>query len=190
MLNGTGNLVATALGLGAAELNPGQMALRAVFTVLVLLAFVRFGDKRLAGKGTVFDFVVAIMLGSVMSRAITGSSPLLGTWLAGLTLVAVHWLMSTLAYHIGWFGPLVKGSPVLLIEDGRVDRKGMRDGSVTLKDIAEAMRGNGHMPDPRQVRLSYLERDGSISLVPCPRAPRILDVAVVDGVQTVRIAVE
>ena len=48
----------------------------------------------------------------------------------------------------------------------------------------------GSDPDPALVQLACLERDGSISMVPRNEGPRILDVSVADGVQTVRIAVE
>src|SRR5215212_12078851 len=110
------------LGIGAEELTPGQMAVRAVLTFLITVAIVRLGNKRLFGKGTAFDLVVAIMIGSVMSRAITNASALLATWLAGLVLVGMHWLLATLSYHLNWFGPLVKGHPVLLVNDGEIQR--------------------------------------------------------------------
>ena len=165
------------------------MAVRAVLTFAVTVATVRLGDKRLFGKGTAFDLVVAIMIGSVMSRAITGSGSLLATWLAGLVLVAMHWLLALLAFR-GWFGPLVKGRPVLLIEDGQVQRDAMRESHVTEMDLEQALRAEGREPDPSTVRLAYLERDGSISVVPCKEGPRVLEVSVADGVQTVRIAVE
>src|SRR5215207_3310251 len=83
------SLAQSLLGIGAEELTPGQMALRAVLTFVLTVAIVRLGNKRLFGKGTAFDLVVAIMIGSVMSRAITNASALLATWLAGLVLVGM-----------------------------------------------------------------------------------------------------
>ena len=189
MLDESWELIQTLLGLDAESLNAGQMAARAVLTFVVTIAVVRLGDKRLFGKGTAFDIIVAIMIGSVMSRAITDSSPLFPTWIAGLVLVGMHRLLALLAYR-GWFGPLVKGNPVLLVKDGQVRREGMREANVTEKDLEQAMRTTGSEPDPSGVRLAYLERDGSISVVPRSREPRVLDIAVADGVQTVRIAVE
>jgi hypothetical protein len=49
------SLLHTVLGVGAQELNAGQMALRAVLTVVVALVIVRLGHKRLFGKGTAYD---------------------------------------------------------------------------------------------------------------------------------------
>jgi uncharacterized membrane protein YcaP (DUF421 family) len=190
MLDSMKSLAESLLGIGAAEISPGQMALRAVLTFVVTVAIIRLGNKRLFGKGTAFDLVVAIMIGSVMSRAITNASALLATWLAGLVLIAMHWLLATLSYHLDWFGPLIKGEPVLLIKDGQLQRDGMREGGVSRADLAQALRAKGSEPDPSRVRLAYLERDGSISVVPRDEGPRILEVSVADGVQTVRIAVE
>jgi uncharacterized membrane protein YcaP (DUF421 family) len=184
------NLAESLLGVAAEELSPGQMAVRAVLTFVITVAIVRLGNKRLFGKGTAFDLVVAIMIGSVMSRAITNASDLLATWLAGLVLIAMHWLLATLSYHLDWFGPLVKGHPVLLVNDGEIQRDGMQEGGVSRADLEQALRAQGSDPDPSRVRRAYLERDGSISVVPRNEGPRILDVSVADGVQTVRIAVE
>ncbi|TDC44109.1 YetF domain-containing protein [Micromonospora sp. KC213] len=184
------SLLESLLGIGAEELNPGQMALRAVSTFVVALAIVRLGHKRLFGKATAFDLIVAIIFGSVMSRAITNSLGLVAVWLAGFVLIMVHRLIATVSCHFDWFGPLVKGRPVLLVEDGHLNRAGMRKSHVSRLDLDEALRGTGSEADLSRVRLAYLERDGSISVVPRGEGPRVLDVAVDKGVQTVRIAVE
>lgn len=184
------SLLESLLGIGADELNAVQMALRALLTFAVTVAIVRFGNKRLFGKGTAFDLVVAIMVGSVMSRAITNAYGLFAIWLAGLVLILLHRLMATIAYHFHWFGPVVKGHPVLLVQDGQVDRDAMRKGHVSRLDIDQALREAGSEPDVSQVRLAYLERDGSISVVPSKGKARVLDVTVENDVQVVRIAIE
>ena len=179
------------LGLGrdAGDIGPGQMAIRAVVVYALTLAIVRLGSKRLLGKASAFDVILGIMIGSVMSRGINGSAGLLPTLAGGATLVALHWLFAVLAYHTSWFGNLVKGRPVLLVEDGRVREEGMRKTSLSEHDLQEALRLRGGAPDPSRVALAYLERDGTVSVVPKEDGPRILEVSVADGVQTIRIAV-
>ena len=184
------SLLRTLLGIGADELNAGQMALRAVLTFVVALVIVRLGHKRLFGKATAFDLVVAVMFGSIMSRAITNTLGLLAVWLAGLVVVLLHRLIATLAYHVHWLGPIVKGHPILLVEDGQVRRTATRKGHVSRHDIDQALRESGSEPDLSRVRLAYLERDGSISVVPRRDGPRVLEVSVENNVQTVRIALE
>jgi uncharacterized membrane protein YcaP (DUF421 family) len=156
----------------------------------VALAFVRIGDKRFLGKSTAFDVVIGIMLGSVMSRAINGSAPFLPTLLGGVVLIGVHWLLGVLAFHASWFGTLVKGSPVLLIKDGNIQQAEMRRAGLSEHDLQQALRLRSNQTDPTNVQLAYLERNGSISVIPRKHEPRVVDVSVEGGVQKVRIVLE
>jgi len=193
MIEGLSDMIQSLLGLGRSveEIGSGQMALRSVVVYVVTLAVVRLGSKRFLGKATAFDVIIGIMIGSVMSRGINGGAGLAPTLAAGSVLVALHWLFAVLSYHTGWFGTLVKGKPVKLIEDGRVRNEAMRGSSLSENDLNEALRLGGITPDPSRVRLAYLERNGSISVITRKPDPQILDVAVSeDGVQTVRIQLE
>lgn len=192
MLDSIGEVLRVLLGLGKniGSVNSGEMALRSILVYAAMLLIIRLGSKRFLGKGTVFDTILGIMIGSVMSRAINGSAPFVPTLVAGAVLVAMHWGLAVLAYHFDWFGPLVKGNSVLLVKDGVVQRQGMRKGSITPNDLAEAMRMRGRPPEVSTIEMAYLEREGTISVVPEQSGPRIVEVAVLDGVQTVRIALE
>jgi uncharacterized membrane protein YcaP (DUF421 family) len=162
-------------------------AIRAVLVYVFTLAAVRLASKRFLSKATAFDVIVAIMLGSIMSRAIDATNPLVPTLAAGVVLLGLHGLFAVLAYRTDWFGALVKGERVLLVRDGEVRQEGMRRGRITEADLAQAIRLETEQTDPAKVKLAYLERDGSISVIPRQREPRIVDVAVEEGVQTVRI---
>src|SRR5690606_24500762 len=102
----------------------------------------------------------AIMLGSVMSRAINGSAPFFPTVLSGMVFVGLHALFAILAFYTTWFGPLVKGNPVRLVENGNIQWQGMKEASFSLNDLNEALRMESTEPDPSKVRLAYLERNG------------------------------
>jgi uncharacterized membrane protein YcaP (DUF421 family) len=160
--------------------------LRALAVYLLALAAVRLGSKRFLSQASAFDVVVAIMLGSVMSRAVSGS-PFWPTVLSGVVLIAAHSLLAALAWRVDWLGPLVKGRPRLLVRDGRVDREAMRQAGVSEQDLEQAVRLQAGESDLARVRQARLERDGSISVVTAAREPAVLDVRVEDGVQTVRI---
>lgn len=163
------------------------MSLRAAIIYGFTLLVVRLGSKRFLGKATAFDVIMGIMIGSVMSRAINGSAGLLATAAAGGVLVGLHWLFGVLAYHTEWFGNVVKGSPVKVIEDGEIRQEAMRGSSLSQNDLEEALRLKGMQPDPSRVALAYLERDGSISVIPREQARRVVEIRVADGVQIARI---
>ena len=178
-------------GLGAYAENAGaiQIALRTILVYTSMLVIVRLGSKRFLSEATAFDVIVAIMLGSIMSRAVDGSSPFLPTLLIGAVLLGVHWLFALLSYHTEWFGNLVKGERVLLIKDGEVQRDGVRRGSITEADLEQALRIQTNQTDPAKIKRAYLERNGQISVVPEKQEPRVYTVSVENGVQTVRIEV-
>lgn len=189
MIQEVGDVLETLLGLGrdVGDVTAGQMALRAIVVYVATLAMVRLGSKRLMGKATAFDLILGIMIGSVMSRGINGSAGLFPTLAGGAVLVALHGLFAVLAFRTDWFGDFVKGRSVLLVEDGAVRPEAMRETSLSDRDLAEAMRLQGMHPDPARVDRAYLERDGTISIVPRDAGPRVVEVSVADGVQTVRI---
>jgi uncharacterized membrane protein YcaP (DUF421 family) len=182
----------TLLGLGrdVGDVSAFQMALRTIIIYVCSLAIIRIGSKRFLSQASAFDVIVGIMLGSVMSRAINGSAPFFPTVLGGAVLVGMHWLLAALAYHIKWFGPFVKGNPVLLIKDGHVQQQGMRQAGLSDHDLKQALRMQNNHTDPANIRLAYLERNGNISVIPFKAEPRVLHVSVADGVQTVRIELE
>src|SRR5918911_3547035 len=100
------SLVAAALGLGqeAKEMTVGQMALRAAVVYVVTVAVVRLAKKRFMGRATAFDVILGIMLGSIVSRAVTGNAPFFPALAAGAVLVAMHWLFSSIALRWHGFG--------------------------------------------------------------------------------------
>jgi uncharacterized membrane protein YcaP (DUF421 family) len=163
---------------------------RTLFVYGFALVLVRLGSKRFLSKASAFDFIVAIMLGSILSRALRPSADLGPNLLSAALLVAVHWILAALSSRLDWFGPLVKGKPTLLVRDGQTDRQAMRQSGVSEQDLEQAIRLQARRTDATQVRLATLERDGSISVIPAERPPAVLDVQVENGVQTVRIRLE
>lgn len=169
------------------ELTPLQTAARALLVYVAALLLVRLGEKRFLGKNTAFDVILGFMLGSVLSRGIT-STGLLASIGAGAVLVGLHWLLATAAFRFTTVGTWIKGSPRLLIKDGRVRREQMRKGNVTDDDLLMALRKEGQVDDPGEVDEAHLERSGDISVIPRSKT-RVVEVEVKEGVQTVRIEI-
>jgi uncharacterized membrane protein YcaP (DUF421 family) len=178
---------ALGIGLTGQDLTATQMGLRAVVVYLAWLAAVRFADKRLLGKYSPFDVVLAVILGAVLGRAINGSTPFFETMGAGAVLVGMHWLFAILSARSHAFGRLVKGEERVLVWNGEVRRAEMQKCHLSERDLLEMLRLNGGVADPRDVAAAYLERNGEISVLAF-RTARVVEVDVLAGVQTVRIA--
>ena len=183
-----GGRLRLALGLGAEgkDIGVAQMALRAVVVYVATVLMVRLGKKRFMGQGTAFDMILGIMLGSIVSRAITGTAPFLPALAASGVLIAMHWLLSGVALRWHGFGVAFKGHERLLVRDGRVDREAMRRAHMSGRDLWEDLRAKG-VSRLEQVAEARLERSGELSVIRAEREPKIVEVRVADGVQTVRL---
>ena len=181
-------LVRTALGIGleSKDINVAQMALRAAVIYVTTVLMVRLGKKRFMGRSTAFDVILGIMLGSIVSRAITGNAPFLPALAASAVLLGMHSLFSWIAMDWHWFGGLVKGHSEVLVRDGEIDGREMRKAHMSEKDLWEDLRGKS-ISQIGEVAEGRLERSGNLSVIKAKTGPKIVDIRVADGVQTVRL---
>ncbi len=157
---------ALGLELDTNDINVWQMSLRALVVFVVAIAMVRLGNKRFMGKNTALDILLAVILGAVVSRAITGNAPFFPALAAGLVLVLVHWAFSAITFHSHRVGTLVKGHARTLVRDGELQWEEMQKAHISEHDLQEAMRSSGQSPDVREVESAHLERSGDISIIP------------------------
>jgi uncharacterized membrane protein YcaP (DUF421 family) len=165
-----------------------QIAARALAVYLIGLALVRIGKSRMIGRATPLDVLVGFMIGALLSRGILGESSLVGTVAACAALVAAHWVLTWLTWRWHWIGMLIKGNIELIVRDGQMQIDAMRHSHISKHDLQEQMRLRG-TDDLAQVKLAYKERNGEISVIRAENPPKIVEVAVRDGVQIVRIEV-
>ncbi|WP_246849897.1 MULTISPECIES: DUF421 domain-containing protein [Rufibacter] len=156
------------LGIGDEHLNWWQMSVRAVIVFFVSLTYIRLANKRIFGQQSTFDIVLSIMYGSIMSRAITGTSPFFPTLAAGIVLILLHRMLASVAFQFGHghgISNFLKGKTVSLVKDGKVLEDQMRAHSITENDIIEVLRTKGGPVDIAKIETACLERSGSISVV-------------------------
>jgi uncharacterized membrane protein YcaP (DUF421 family) len=142
-----------------------QMSIRAIGVFFYLLLLIRFGSERIFGKNTSFDIVVSVVLGSSLSRALTGNASFFPTLAASAALVLLHMLLAKAAFKSKRLGHLLKGKEVQLIDSGKFLWDGLRRTSITEHDVLEGLRSSGGITDIEQVKAAYLERSGKISVI-------------------------
>ncbi len=98
-------------------------------------------------------------------------------------------LFSAIALRWRGFGPLVKGQPQVLIRDGAIDRRALRRAHMGERDLWEDLRAKG-VARLEQVAEARLERSGELSVIRARPEPKIIEIAVAGGVQTVRVELE
>ncbi|MEQ9618914.1 MAG: DUF421 domain-containing protein [Deltaproteobacteria bacterium] len=176
-----------ALGADPKSLGVVNIIVRALIVYLVGLLLVRLGKNRFVGKSTAFDAILGFMLGTVLTSAIIGTGPFFIVLGAAAILVIIHWVFAAITFYSSRMDTIVKGQPGKIIEDGEIIWDSMNDNKLTKEDLIEALRRNASFDDVSRVKESYFERNGDVSVIPKDDVPRILDVKVEDGVQTIQI---
>ncbi len=146
------------------HITPLQECARALLIFVYGLALVRLAGKRAFGKWAALDIVVSIIVGSNLSRMLTGSAPLLGTLLATTLLMGLHWLLAKAAAYSPGLAHAVEGRAAILVQAGRLAAAAARRHSVTEADLDEALRDKGleRVEEARQVTL---EPSGKITVL-------------------------
>jgi uncharacterized membrane protein YcaP (DUF421 family) len=91
------------------ELTAAQMCIRAIIIFIVTLLLIRLSGRRSFGMRSPFDNVISILLGAVLSRAITGSSPFFAVIISCTLITAVHRGCAWICLYSKRFDELVKG---------------------------------------------------------------------------------
>lgn len=152
------------IGTQGEDISSGQMALRAVLIFLLGVIIVRFAATRAFGKWSALDIIFAVVVGSNLGRAMTGSAPFVPTLVATVVLVALHGILARASARWSWLGALTKGRSMVLVEDGVVNHDRMRRSGIGEGDLRMALRAQGH-EGLEEVQTLSLERNGDITII-------------------------
>ena len=144
-----------------------QECARAGLIFVFGLLLVRLLGRRTFAKWAAVDIVVAVVVGSNLSRALTGSAPLWGTLAASLLLMILNWTLARAAAYWPAFSTLIEGDPVELVSDGVTHGDRLRARGVSRTDLNEALR-NASVDAPEKASKVTLEPSGRITVVKKP----------------------
>jgi uncharacterized membrane protein YcaP (DUF421 family) len=161
------NTLSAVMGFGSEPKNLTfvQISLRGIIVLLAALTMLRLGHKRSLARKTPFDAVLLVILASVLARTINGSAPFLATLGGSFVIVMLHRLLAAAAYYSHPIGVLLKGTPEVIVQDGRVLRNVMRKNHVSEHDLEEDLRLDAQCESIEQVRVARIERSGDISFI-------------------------
>lgn len=149
---------------GADEhLTIAQECARTIVVFAYGFLLIRIAGRRLFGKWSAVDITVSIIIGSNLSRTITGNAPLVATLCASTLLMALHWLISHVAARSRRASSLLEGIPIDLVTNGRVDERERRRRNISHADLDEALRGS-NIEDVAQAARLTLEPSGKITI--------------------------
>ena len=152
------------VGESDGDIGWAEMSVRGLVIFLYGLVATRLGAWRAFGRWSSPDIIVAIIIGSNLSRALTGPAPLVATIVATTVFILAWWLVSYSASRSEKLDWLFKGAPIRVIANGSVDEAAMRKALLSRRDLEEGLRGKGVVQADRIVT-GIMERNGSITVI-------------------------
>jgi uncharacterized membrane protein YcaP (DUF421 family) len=146
-----------------------DVAIRTAIVYLFLVVALRLAGKREVGQLSILDLVVLLVIADAVQNAMVGeNTSLAGGLIAAGTLVLLDRLLKVAVDRSRRVRSVIQGEPRMLIRDGIVLDKALREEGIERAELDAAIRAHG-LVAVLDVALAVLETDGTISIVPRSR---------------------
>jgi uncharacterized membrane protein YcaP (DUF421 family) len=143
-----------------------EVVLRTAIVYLFVVTALRLSGKREVGQMSVLELVVILVISDAVQNSMVGdNTSLWGGLVAVTTLLALDFSLKALTRRSRKLREAVEGEPRLLVRDGRLLQKAIREEGLEVEEVRAAVRSHG-LARIEDVRLAVLETDGSISVIP------------------------
>ena len=147
-----------------------QWMMRAIIIFLWLLLITKLMGQREIGSLSMFDFVIAIVIGSVAAAPLASpSDDLLGPLISIGTLGALDIFIAFIALKNAKIRRIVQEEPLVIVQNGKILEDTMRSARFNLDDLLTELRLNS-IPDISDVEFAILESNGRLSIIPKSQA--------------------
>ena len=152
---------------GMKDLTLAQECARAVLIFFYGLMMLRLSGRRTFAQMSAVDMIISIIVGSNLSRAMTGGVPLWGTLASVAVLVALHLALAYAVASSRSFARWVEGDAVLLALDGNIRERARMGSKISMADIEESLREHGidGLAEIGKTRKLMLEPSGKINAI-------------------------
>jgi uncharacterized membrane protein YcaP (DUF421 family) len=141
--------------------------LRTLAIYLFLLVLFRLVGKRTLSDLSTLDFILLLIVGEATQNALIGEDYSLVTGMTViLTLVMLDLGLSIAKRRSKVVEKVVDGTPLVLVEHGRMLHDHMKRTQVTQDDILQSARLAHGIERMEQIKFAVLESSGGISIVP------------------------
>lgn len=142
-----------------------DIAIRAIILYLFVMFVMRIVGRRELSSLTAVDLVLLIVMGDAIQQGLTQDDySVSGAFIVISTIAVLQVFASYLGFRFKRVRKVIEGSPVVLIDDGKVLEGNLKRQRLTREDLAESMRLEQIMSFD-DVRWAILEVNGQISFI-------------------------
>ncbi len=138
---------------------------RTLISYLLIIIIFRLMGKREIGELSILDLVVFIMLGDIAVIAIEKyKNPFLHTLTPMFVLLILQVVFSFISLKSSKFRKILDGKPSIIINNGKIDERVMRQQRYNFDDLLTQLREQGVI-DLNEVQFAILESTGKLSVI-------------------------
>jgi uncharacterized membrane protein YcaP (DUF421 family) len=144
-----------------------ESILRAGFMYFFLMFIVRMSGARTLAEMTTFDFVLLLIIGDASQQAITSNDySVTNAVIVITTFIVLDLIFTFIKSKYKKVERILDGSPIILINQGKVVKKMLKLTKIDECDILEAARKNQGLETLEQIKYAILEKGGDITVIP------------------------
>ncbi|KKM11106.1 membrane protein [Clostridiales bacterium PH28_bin88] len=142
------------------------IAVRSLILYILVVVVIRLMGKRQVGEMQPFELVIAIMIGGLAVIPMSNINiPLASSVISILVLLALEILLSLLNLYSEKARRIICGTPVVLIDNGKLVPESMRRQRVNVNDLLAQIRSKEY-PNVSDVAYAIMETNGTLSVIP------------------------
>jgi uncharacterized membrane protein YcaP (DUF421 family) len=146
--------------------------LRAAGIYVFLLVLFRIAGQRTLSELSNFDFILLLIISEATQNALVGDDFSVSTGMTViLTLVLLDLALAYAKKRIRVVEKVVEGTPIIVVDHGKVLHKCLDRTHVTVDDILQSAREKQGLENMDQIKYAVLEPAGGISIVPMDSKP-------------------
>ncbi len=142
-----------------------EIFIRGSIVYLSLFIMLRLVLKRQTGSIGLTDLLVIVLIADASQNAMAGEyNSVPDGLILVFTLIFWNYALEWLSYHVKFLSPLIDPPPLLLIKNGKMMIKNMRQELITRQELLSQIRQQG-IENIKEIRRAYIEGDGRISIL-------------------------
>lgn len=144
----------------------GEVIFRSVTSLIFLFFVTKMLGKKQVSQLSIFDYVIGISMGSIAAEMTLNIK---SAYINGFTSMAIYaaiaYIVSLMSLKSIVFRRFVSGTPIVLIEKGKIVRTALRKSLIDINDLLEECRSCGYF-DISEIEYAIMETSGKISFLP------------------------
>lgn len=143
-----------------------EVIIRSLLSLATLFIATKIIGKKQVSELSLFDYVIGISIGNFAAEiSLSNDIQYINAFVAVMVFGLISYLVSILSLKSMRMRRFFQGKPTVLIQDGHIVRKNLRQVRMNVNELLQQCRTNGNF-DLNEVWYAIMESNGQVSILP------------------------